>query len=220
MNWSLFLAEAWNARANLLAGLGLTALSSVGAVVLGTMLGIVVGLALTYGHAINRFLARLYTDIIRGIPLFVLIMAIFYVQAAVGLGLGAFQAGTLALAIFCASHVAENLRGALQAIPRGQTEAAQSIGLTFLQCFSSVLLPQALRQMLPAWVNTAIEIVKGTTLLSVIGVAELLLSTQRVISRTYLSLEFYLFVGFVFFLLNFVLEQLGRALERRLARAA
>lgn len=220
MNWSLFLAEAWNARANLLAGLSLTALSSVGAVLLGTMLGIVVGLALTYGHAINRFLARLYTDIIRGIPLFVLIMAIYYVQAAAGLGLGAFQAGTLALAIFCASHVAENLRGALQAIPKGQTEAAQSIGLTFLQCFFSVLLPQALRQMLPAWVNTAIEIVKGTTLLSVIGVAELLLTTQRVISRTYLSLEFYLFVGFVFFLLNFVLEQLGRALERRLARSA
>lgn len=218
MSWSLFLEELSRSQTNLLLAFGVSALSSVISIILGTIFGIVVGLALTYGYWVNRVIARLYTDIIRGIPLFVLIMAIFYIQAGFGLGMTAFQAGTLALAIFCASHVAENLRGALQAIPRGQTEAAQAVGLTFLQCFFSVLLPQALRQMLPAWVNTAIEIVKGTTLLSVIGVAELLLATQRVISRSYLSLEFYLFVGLVFYILNFTIEQIGRAVERRLAR--
>jgi len=218
MNWSLFIQELGKSQENLLIAFGVSSLSAIASIILGTILGIIVGLALTYGHVINRILARLYTDIIRGVPLFVLIMAIFYIQAASGFGMTAFQAGTLALAIFCASHVAENLRGALQAIPKGQMEAAQSVGLTFLQCFFSVLLPQALRQMLPAWVNTAIEIVKGTTLLSVIGVAELLLATQRVISRTYLSLEFYLFVGLVFYILNFTIEQIGRAVERRLAR--
>lgn len=73
--------------------------------------------------------------------------------------------------------------GALQAIPRGQTEAAKAIGLTFSQTFTSVLRLQAMRQCLPAWVNTSAEMVKASTLLSVIGVAELLLRTQEIISR-------------------------------------
>jgi polar amino acid transport system permease protein len=135
----------------------------------------------------------------------------------VGVDLTAFQAGVLALTLFCWSHVGEIVRGALSAIAVGQTEAAKSIGLTFVQTFVYVLLPQALRQILPTWVNTATEIVKASTLLSIIGVVELLLATQQVISRTYLSLEFYLFAGFVYFLLNFVIEQAGRAVERRIS---
>lgn len=83
-------------------------------------------------------------------------------------------------------HVGELVRGALQSIPKGQTEAAKAIGLTFAQTFAYVLGPQALRQALPAWVNTAAEMVKASTLLSIIGVGELLLRTQEVISRTFM----------------------------------
>jgi polar amino acid transport system permease protein len=78
-------------------------------------------------------------------------------------------------------------------------------------------MPQALRQILPTWVNAATEMVKASTLLSVIGVAELLLSTQQVISRNFLSLEFYFFAGLIYFVLNFSIERFGRHLERRLA---
>ncbi|MCH8999160.1 MAG: amino acid ABC transporter permease [Proteobacteria bacterium] len=131
--------------------------------------------------------------------------------------LTAFEAGVFALTLFCSSHVGEIVRGALQAIPKGQTEAARAIGLTFGQIFVYVLLPQAMRQMLPTWVNTATEIVKASTLLSIIGVVELLLSIQQIISRNFLSLEFYFFAGFIYFLINFGIEKLGRSIERKVA---
>jgi len=217
MNFTLFFADLWTARMNLLNGLGQTVLISVGSVFLGTLLGVAVGLALTYGNWLLRFVVRIYTDFLRGTPVFVLILACFYILSVVGIDLSAFEAGVLALTLFCSSHVGEIVRGALSAISKGQTEAAKSIGLTFRQSFVYVLMPQALRQILPTWVNTATEIVKASTLLSIIGVVEFLLATQQVISRTYLSLEFYLFAGVVYFLVNFAIEQAGRFVERRIA---
>jgi len=143
------------------------------------------------------------------------ILASYYVLSTIGLDLGPFQAGVLALSVFCSSHVGEITRGALQSIPKGQTEAAKAIGLTFPQTFAYVLGPQALRQCLPAWVNTAAEMVKASTLLSIIGVGELLLRTQEIISRTFLSLEFYLFAGFVYFCVNYGIERFGLYVERK-----
>jgi polar amino acid transport system permease protein len=96
-------------------------------------------------------------------------------------------------------------------------EASKAIGLTFYQALGYVLLPQALRQILPTWVNSSTEIVKASTLLSVIGVAELLLSTQQIIARTFMTLEFYLFAGFLFFIINYAIELLGRHIEKRVA---
>ena len=146
-----------------------------------------------------------------------LVLACFYMAPALGWQIGAFQAGVLGLTLFSGSHVAEIVRGALQALPRGQMEASQAIGLTFSQALGYVLLPQALRQILPSWVNSSTEIVKASTLLSVIGVAELLLSTQQIIARTFMTLEFYLFAGFLFFIINYAIELLGRHIEKRVA---
>ena len=80
-----------------------------------------------------------------------------------------------------------------------------------------MLAPQALRQALPAWVNTATEMVKASTLLSIIGVVELLLTTKEIIARNFLSLEFYFFAGLLYFLINFGIERVGRYVERRVA---
>ena len=217
MDFSQFLVDLWAARMSLLAGFGQTLVISAVAILLGTGLGVLVGLGLTYSHRAGRILLRIYSDFLRGTPVFVLILACFYILSVVGVDLSAFQAGVFALTLFCSSHVGEIVRGALIAIPKGQTEAAKSIGLTFGQTFRHVLMPQALRQILPTWVNTATEIVKASTLLSIIGVVEFLLATQQVISRTYLSLEFYLFAGLVYFLLNFLIEQSGRFIERRIS---
>ena len=95
---------------------------------------------------------RLYVDLIRGTPVFVLVLACFYMLPALGWQITAFQAGAVGLTLFCGSHVSEIVRGALQAIPRGQLEAGKAIGLTFYQSLGYVLLPQALRQILPTWV--------------------------------------------------------------------
>jgi len=207
----------WAARWPIIEGIQHTLFISILSILMGTILGIGVGLILTYGNRWIRFLVRLYSDFLRGTPVFVLILACFYILSVVGIQLTAYQAGIFALTLFCSSHVGEIVRGALQAIPIGQTEAAKSIGLTFRKMFVSVLFPQALRQILPTWVNTATEIVKASTLLSIIGVVELLLSVQQVISRTYLSLELYFFAGFIFFLINFAIEKVGRFVERKIA---
>ncbi|QKF52744.1 amino acid ABC transporter permease [Pseudomonas graminis] len=212
-----WLHELWTAREALWAGF-LTSVQCAGlAIVFGTVIGVFAGLILTYGKWWARLPFRAYVDLIRGTPVFVLVLACFYMAPALGWQIGAFQAGALGLTLFCGSHVAEIVRGALQAIPRGQLEAGKAIGLTFPQSLSYVLLPQALRQILPTWVNSSTEIVKASTLLSVIGVAELLLSTQQVIARNFMTLEFYLFAGFLFFVINYAIELLGRQIEKRVA---
>ncbi|CAN0655313.1 amino acid ABC transporter permease [Nitratireductor aquimarinus] len=212
-----FLDQVWLARFVILRGLGLTVSISLLAIALGSVLGVLVGLALTYGNRPLRFVVRAYTDFIRGTPVLVLVLASFYILSTIGIELNAFQAGVFALAVFCSSHVGEIVRGALQAIPAGQTEAAKAIGLTFSQTFTSVLWPQALRQMLPTWVNTAAEMVKASTLLSVIGVAELLLRTQEIISRNFMSLEFYFLAGLLYFAINYAIERFGKYVERKVS---
>jgi polar amino acid transport system permease protein len=210
-----FLDQLWIARIPLLKGVGLTVAISSLAIVAGSALGLFVGLALTYGPRPLRWAVRGYTDFVRGTPVLVLVLASFYVLSTIGLQLNAFQAGVLALSVFCSSHVGEIVRGALQAIPAGQSEAAKAIGLTFPQTFTYVLVPQAIRQILPTWVNTAAEMVKASTLLSIIGVGELLLATQEVISRTFMSLPFYFFAGVLYFAVNYGIERFGRYVDRK-----
>jgi len=217
MGMEAFIDQLWIARWAIAAGLLYTVQISLAAIVIGSLIGTFIGLGLTYGATPVRFICRLYTDFVRGTPVLVLILATFYILAVFGMQLTAMQAGILALAVFCGAHVGEMLRGALQAIPPGQVEAARSIGLTFRQIFLYVLAPQALRQVIPTWINTAAELVKASTLLSIIGVSELLLVTQEVISRNYLSLEFYGFAGLLYFLVNFAIERLGKAVDRKLA---
>ena len=217
MDHSGFLEQMWIARWPLASGVAVTIMISALAIVAGTILGLGVGLSLTYAVRPLRWLVRAYTDFIRGTPVLVLVLASNYVLGTIGLQLGPFQAGVLALAVFCSSHVGEIVRGALQAIPKGQTEAAKAIGLTFTQTFIYVLAPQALRQALPAWVNTAAEMVKASTLLSIIGIGELLLATQEVISRTFLSLPFYFLAGALYFTINYGIERFGRFVEHKMS---
>ncbi|HWL80688.1 MAG TPA: amino acid ABC transporter permease [Roseomonas sp.] len=210
-----FLFEAWQARWSLLSGLGVTMSSSVLTIVIATILGTIFGVALSYGWWWLRALIRLYVDILRGIPVLVLILFTYYGLALFGINVPAFWAGVIALSAFATAHVAENLRGAVQSVPAGQMEAAKAIGLRFGQRLRYVIVPQAFRRMLPPWVNTGLEVVKGTTLLSVIGVVELLLSTQQVVARNYLIIDFYLLATVMYLVINLIIAQLGALLERR-----
>jgi len=217
MDISLFAHEIWVAKGAIWSGFQMTVAISSLAIALGTILGIFVGLALVYAWLPVRIIVRIYVDFIRGTPVLVLVLASFYILSIIGIQLNAFQAGVLAITVFCSTHVGEMVRGALAAIHRGQNEAAMAIGLTFRQIFLYVLMPQALRQILPTWVNAATEMVKASTLLSIIGVTELLLATQQIISRNFLSLEFYFLAGFIYFVIDFSIERLGRYVERKVA---
>jgi polar amino acid transport system permease protein len=109
------------------------------------------------------------------------------------------------------------LRGGLQNIPKGQTEAAKAVGLSFSQTFIFVTLPQALRQVLPTWVNTAVETVKGSTLISLIGVVEITLVMQQIIGRNFLTMQFYALAGLIYFLICFSIERAGKYVEKKVA---
>src|SRR5262245_58337100 len=127
-----FLSELYPARWALLEGVGMTLLISFLSIILGTILGIGVALSLVYGGKVQRFITRIFLEYVRGTPVFVLILASYYLLSQL-VQLTPFQAGLIALTVFCSSHVGENLRGALLALPRGQTEAGKAIGLTFRQ---------------------------------------------------------------------------------------
>ena len=217
MERGTFLYEAWIARWSLLSGLGITVSSSVLTIVLATLLGVVFGIVLTYGWLPLRWLVRAYVDILRGIPVLVLILFAYYGLALFKINVPPFWAGVIALAAFSTAHIAETIRGGIQSLPQGQTEAAKAIGLTFHQRLLYVIIPLATRRVLPPWMNTCAEIVKNTTLLSIIGVVEFLLANQQSIARNYLILQFYLFATFVYLAINFTISQFGALLERRYA---
>ncbi|MCB1807817.1 MAG: amino acid ABC transporter permease, partial [Candidatus Competibacteraceae bacterium] len=186
-------------------------------IIIGTFIGLIGGLCLQYAIAPLRWLVRAYVDILRGIPVLVLILFTFYGLSLFNISIPAFGAGVVALAAFCGAHMSEVVRGAISSIPHAQTEAAKALGLGFWKRFRFVILPQATRRMLPPAINTAVEIVKSTTLLSVIGVVELLLATQQTIARNYLVIQFYLAACVLYLIINFTISQLGALVERRFA---
>ena len=210
-----FLIVLDSASGALLQGFIITIAVSATAVALGALIGMVFGLVLTFGGGLLAFPFRVVVDVVRGTPVLVLILASYYMPAGLGVSPGPITAGIVALTIFCASHVGETLRGALLAIPPAQTDAARAIGLTFGQTLGYVLMPQAVRQITPNFVNTAVEIVKASSLLSAIGVGELLLTTQEIIGRSFKTMEFYAVAGGLYLLINLTIGAGGWWVERR-----
>ncbi len=186
-------------------------------VVVALALGVVLGAGLTYGPRIVAWPIRVYSDIVRGTPLLVLIFFVYYGLPALGVKIGNFWAALAALAAFETAHVAESARGALQSIHLGQTEAAKAIGLTFEQRMLYVIFPQALRRFLPPWVNTVVETVKGSALVSLVGIVDLMLSIQQVVGRTFRPMPLYVLGALMYFVINYALSLSARRLEARFA---
>ncbi|NRF67654.1 amino acid ABC transporter permease [Aquincola sp. S2] len=198
-------------------GLLVTLAVSALVVVLSLLTGIMLGLLRVYGTPPLQAAIQACSDIVRGIPVLVLIFFVFYGLPAAGLHFSSFSAGVLALAIFSTAQVTELARGALQSIHPGQNEAAKAIGLRFGQRMTAVILPQAARRFLPGWVNSVADAVKGSALVSLIGVVDLMLAIQQVIGRTYQALPLYLLGGAIYFAINYGLSLASRHCERRLS---
>ena len=123
----------------------------------------------------------------------------------------------LALTMFKTAHVSEIARGAIQSIAKGQIDAGMAIGLTFHQRLVYVVMPQALRRFLPPWINSVTDAVKGSSLVSLVGIVDLMLASQQVIGRTYQPLPIYMLAAGMYFIINFSLSTLSRRLEARYA---
>jgi polar amino acid transport system permease protein len=198
-------------------GLVVTLEVSVLVVVTSLIGGLVLGTGLTWGPLGLRLVIRLLVDVVRGVPVLVLIFAVYYVSPVIGLKFGNFTAAVAALSLFSTAQVTEIVRGAASSIHHGQLEAGRSIGLTFPGVLFFVIFPQALRRFLPPWINSVADAVKGSALVSLIGVVDLMLSIQQVIGRTYRPLPLYVLGAIIYFAINYTLSSLSRGLEARFA---
>ncbi len=198
-------------------GLFVTIEVSVLVIIASLIAGLLLGTAVTYGPRPARSAIRLFSDVIRGIPILVLIFAVYYGLPVAGLNLNNFISAVIALALFSTAQIIEIARGALQSIHQGQTEAAKAVGLTFAQRLIYVIFPQALRRFLPPWINSVTDVVKGSALVSLVGVVDLMLSIQQVIGRTYEPMPLYVLGALIYFTINYTLSSLSRILESRYA---
>jgi polar amino acid transport system permease protein len=189
---------------------------------LGMVVGQVLGGAICVGRvAGGRALARLgalYVSFFRGVPLLVLLLLVYYMLPYVGLDVPPLVAAVGALGMSSAAYVSEIFRGSLYAVPRGQTEAAASLGFPTAAIWRRILLPQALRISLPALINELILLLKASSLISVVGVAELTRTGHSFAAATYRQMEIYLTTACIYLIMNLALAALGGLVERRLAR--
>lgn len=201
----------------LVQGLLVTLEVSAIVVVCALVLGVALGVGLTYGPRVIAWPIRLFSDIVRGLPLLVLIFSIFYMLPLTGWKVDNFWSAVVALLVFETAHVAEVARGAFQSIPPAQIEAGKAIGLNFGQRMVYVVFPQALRRFLPPWINTVVDTVKGSSLVSLVGIVDLMLAIQQVIGRTFKPMPLYVLGALIYFLINYALSQTSRRLEARFA---
>lgn len=186
-------------------------------VTLSLVFGVTLGVVLVYGPLPLRLLVRGYSDFVRGIPVLVLIFAVYYGLPALKVNLGNLTAAVAALTTFTTAQVIETVRGAIQSIHHGQMEAGKAIGLGFGQRLLHIIFPQAIRRFLPPWINSVTDAVKGSALVSLVGVVDLMLAIQQVIGRVYEPMPLYIAGALIYFAINFSLSSLSRRLEARFA---
>ncbi len=187
------------------------------AVLMGLVIGTFVGMGRLSRLKMVSYPAAVYVEFLRGTPLLVQIFLIYYGLPSLGLNLRAFPAAVIALGINSGAYVAEIVRAGIQSVPKGQYEAARSLGMTHSQAMRYIILPQAFRNILPALGNEFIALLKDSSLVSVIGITELMKSGQIVISRTFASFSIYGGVALIYFAMTFTLSRIVRYIEKRLA---
>ena len=161
-------------------------------------------------------LPRSISVFFRGVPLLVQLLLFYYALPFIGLDLLAVQAAILATGLCSAAYTAEILRGALQSIPSGQTEAAYALGIPSFSLWRRILVPQAVRIGMPSLVNELILLVKVSSLASVVGIGELTRISQNITGETYRPLEIYITAAVIYFVINWVLSISGRLIEKKL----
>jgi len=167
-------AVAQQAFPMLVKGLWITLQLGGLSILLGLILGLILALLRLYAPSWVRWPVRLYTDIFRSIPLLVLLIVIYYALPFVGMRLSAFASATMALSLVSGAYTAEIFRAGIEAIPKGQFEASRALGLSPVHMMGDVVLPQAIRIVIPPLTNNSINVVKDTALASVVAMPDLL----------------------------------------------
>lgn len=203
----------WNI---LIPGLTMTIPLTIISFAIAMVIAIITALVQFAGIKVLKEIARFYVWVVRGTPLLVQLFVVFYGLPNIGILIDPFPAAVIVFSINEGAYSAETIRAALEAVPRGQLEAGECVGMTYLQIIRRIVLPQALRIAFPPLSNSLIAMVKDTSLAANITVTEMFMATQRIVARTYEPLALYIEVGLIYLLFCTVLTRLQRIGERRL----
>ena len=184
-------------------------------VIFGTILGIMVGALRVTPNRFISGIAASYIYVIRGTPLLIQLFLIYFGLPSLGIYFSAFASGVLGLSINSSGYVGEIVRGGIEAIPKGQWEAGKVLGLSYGKTMRFIILPQALRNMLPAMGNEFVTLIKESSLLSTLAITELTMAGQQVRSATYASFETFIAVGLIYLAMTSVTSLLLRQIEKR-----
>ena len=201
----------------LISGLNVTLIISILSIFFSLMIGLLISLLGLGKNAFLKAFNRTYIEVFRSIPLLVLLLWVYYgLPIVVGISLSPFIAGIVSLALSDSAFEAEVFRAGIQSIPKGQRDAARSIGLNKYQAMRLVIFPQALRVILPAIGNQFIYVVKMSSLVSIIGLADLTRKANELVVSVYRPLEIYTFLVIEYLVLILVISYLVRKLENKL----
>jgi cystine transport system permease protein len=210
----------WESLGTLLwAGLVFTIPLTLITFVLGLLLGLLTAVVRLFAPAPFVAIARFYVWVIRGTPLLVQLFVIFYGLPSLGILLDAFPAAIIGFTLSVGAYTSEIIRAVISSVPKGQWEAAYSIGMNWRQAMSRTILPQAARVAVPPLSNTFISLVKDTSLAAAITVPELFQAAQRIVATTYEPLILYIEAAIIYLVLSTFLSTLQGYLERRFARS-
>ncbi|WJB82353.1 ABC transporter substrate-binding protein/permease [Staphylococcus aureus] len=200
-----------------LKGIKITILISLIGVALGSILGAFVALMKLSKIKIISWIASIYIEILRGTPMLVQVFIVFFgITAALGLDISALVCGTIALVINSSAYIAEIIRAGINAVDKGQMEAARSLGLNYRQTMKSVIMPQAIKNILPALGNEFVTLIKESSIVSTIGVGEIMFNAQVVQGISFDPFTPLLVAAALYFVLTFVLTRIMNMIEGRL----
>ena len=216
MNTFEFLALYWP---RLLSGTSITIAQFFLAAALGVTVSLCVGLLKLSHNPVFRGAAVTYIELFRGTSLVVQLYWIFFVLPLFGLSIEKFTAGYVAVGLNIGAYGAELVRGGILSVPKGQWEAALAINMSPAKCMRRIILPQALMNMLPPWGNLMIELLKGTALVALISVSDLMFEARQINASTYLSAQIFGTALIIYYILaRFLVTPTMRWLERYMAR--
>ena len=209
----------------LIRALGQTLLLTLLSLVFAMVIGMIFGLMNVGNKRVLNFIGTVYVDAVRGVPLIVLAYFIYFgIPAGIqGLGfnnfrLGPLQAGTIALSMNCGAYMAEIIRAGIQSVDRGQMEAGRSLGMSYGASMWLIVIPQAIRTMVPSIINQFIITLKDTSILSVIGFPELTNVGKTIMGNTFKNLQAWAIVGIMYMIVIITLSKVSKRIERRINR--
>ncbi len=222
LQWYVVSPATETGRTNLLflaGGLKYTLLLSITAIIVSVVVGLLVALPGLSSNPVWRAFNRVYVEVVRAVPILVLILWVYYgLPIVMGIAVSVFWAGVIALALSDSAFEAEIFRAGIQSIDRGQLEAADSLGLGYIDRMRYVVLPQAIRRVLPPLGNQLVYMLKMSSLVSVIGMEELTRRANELVTSQYRPLEIYTVLVLEYLILILVVSAGVRWFERRLER--